>query len=107
MAPMPLAAGELPALNTWRFNHPVETLHVASARDLEKLFAARDYRLSSVSADGQIPRLYLRRLVEDLHAVEPVRDREAVFIRIVLPLVVRANAEILAQRKLLESIAAR
>lgn len=107
MAPTPLAAGELPSLDTWRFSHPVETLHVGGARDLEKLFAARDYRLSSAKANGRIPRLYLRRLVEDLHAVEPVRDREAIFIRIVLPLVVRANAEILAQRKLLESIVAR
>jgi Bax protein len=106
-ASSPLAAGELPALDTWRFKHPVETLHVAGVGDLEKLFAAKDYRLTSTRADKRIPRLYLRRLVEDLHTVEPVRNREAIFIRIVLPLVMRANTEILAQRRLLEIIADR
>lgn len=100
-----LAASELPALDTWRFSLPVETLHVTGAHDLAKLFVAKDYLLPKATADGRIPRLYLRRLVDDLHAFEPVRDREALFIRIVLPLVVRANAEILAQRRLLEAIA--
>lgn len=103
----PASAGDLPAIDTWRFSHPLETLHVASAGDLERLFAAKDYRLESVQADHRIPRLYLRRLVEDLDALEPVRKREAMFIRIVLPLVARANAEIMAQRRLLETIAAK
>jgi len=39
--------------------------------------------------------------------LEPVWKREAMFIRIVLPLVARANAEITAQRRLLQTIAAK
>jgi len=103
----PASADDLPAIDTWRFSRPLETLHVASARDLERLFAAKDYRLKAVQADHRIPRLYLRRLVEDLQVLEPVWKREAMFIRIVLPLVARANAEITAQRRLLQTIAAK
>jgi len=55
----PASADDLPAIDTWRFSRPLETLHVASARDLERLFAAKDYRLKAVQADHRIPRLYL------------------------------------------------
>jgi len=100
------AADDLPALEQWRFYQPIDTLHVAGAQDLNALFAAKDYRLAAVTTDRTIPRMYLRRLVPDLHTVEPVRAREALFIRICLPLVARANAEILDQRSLLKDIMA-
>lgn len=105
-APFHAASNDLPPLDTWRFSLPLETLHVTGAHDLGALFTAKDYRLGTVAAERKIPRLYLRHLIDDLRKVEPVQDREALFIRIVLPLVARANAEILAQRALLHSIMA-
>lgn len=105
-APFQAASKDLPPLDTWRFSLPLETLHVTGAQDLGALFTAKDYRLGTVAADRKIPRLYLRHLIRDLRSIEPVRDREALFIRIVLPLVARANAEIMAQRALLHSILA-
>lgn len=94
----------LPTIEHWRFAHPVRTLHVATAVDIEHLFTAHRYMLSDVRGGSPVPRVYLRRLVDDLNRVQPVAVKEALFIRIALPLVVRANAEIATQRALLTKI---
>lgn len=98
------AAAKLPALHKWRFSDPIDTLQVTSARDLGFLFAAENYDLAELRADETVPRMYMYRLVDDLRKVESESAREALFIRIVLPLVARANEEIRAQRALLEQI---
>lgn len=100
------AAGRLPALHRWYFTHPIDTLEVTSARDLTSLFTAKKYSLPTPTKREAVPRLYLLRLVDDLRAVQPESAREALFIRIVLPLIARANAEIRAQRALLDAIIA-
>ena len=104
--PVYAAGGKLPALHRWRFSHPIDMLQVATARDLGYLFAAKNYSLDALANRETIPRIYLLRLVDGLRAVQPVSARETLFIRIVLPLIARANLEIRAQRALLEQIIA-
>jgi Bax protein len=103
-APAPTKADDLPTIDRWHFRQPVETLHVKDAEELQRLFAASDFWLAEVRRTAVVPRTYLHRLVDDLHTVAPVPAREALFIRIVLPLIIRANADILAQRAHLKRI---
>lgn len=96
----------LPPIKHWRFENPVRTLHVQDAPDLEHLFTAHRYTLPAVRGGATVPRIFLRRLVDDFSRVRPLATREALFIQTVLPLVMRANAEIAAQRALVKQIAA-
>lgn len=96
----------LPPIERWRFEHPIKTLHVESAEDLGHLFTAHDFSLPAVRDSGALPRVYLRRLVDDIAGVAPTDSREALFIRIVLPLVACANAKIAEERNALTALAA-
>jgi Bax protein len=95
----------LPVIERWRFEHPIKTLQVGSAQDLGQLFADHSFSLPAIRDGQPVPRVYLRRLVDDLHHVAPAGTREALFIRIVLPLVARANAKIAEERRALAKIA--
>jgi len=96
----------LPVIERWHFEHPIKTLRVGSAQDLGQLFTAHSFSLPAIREGRPVPRVYLRRLVDDLHDVAPTNTREALFIRIVLPLVARANAKIAEERRALAAIAA-
>lgn len=80
-------------------------LLVASAHKLADIFDRIGYRLDDVRRRGGVPRLFLVRLPEDLTALRPVSDRKAVFIRAMLPLILRANEKILAERARLFALA--
>lgn len=95
----------LPPIGRWHFEHPIKTLRVGNANDLEQLFTAHRYSLPDIRNGQPLPRVYLRRLVDDLHHVAPTGNREALFIRIVLPLVARSNAKIAEERRTLAEIA--
>ena len=97
------AAGKLPALHRWYFSHPIDTLQVTSARDLASLFTAKNYSLPRARPSGRRSRgsTCSGSSTACVRCSRYPRAR-ALFIRIVLPLIARANAEIRAQRALLD-----
>lgn len=65
---------------------------------LEK-FSLIEYRLTDVrSGEAEVPRLYITSLPRDLAALQSVDDRKAAFIKLMLPLVLRVNEELLEDR---------
>jgi Bax protein len=77
--------------------------------DSERLvgyFEQMGYRLDSLrDGVGTVPRLYLASLPNDLPQVESPEVRKAVFIKSVLPIILRVNEEVLARRAKIESLA--
>jgi Bax protein len=68
-------------------------------------FAAMDYRLPRVREGGaRVPRAYLATLPSGMDKLAPAERRKALFIRIVLPLALKANEELLATRRRIEAL---
>lgn len=75
----------------------------ATTAEVEELFKQYEYNdYSKVKA--QIPRIYLRRLPSDWKEVPDSHDKHRTFIRIMLPLVLKVNEAILAERAPLEKM---
>lgn len=76
--------------------------------DSERLvgyFSEMGYRLDSLrDGVGTVPRLYLASLPNDLPQVESAETRKTVFIKAVLPSILRANEEVVDRRRKLEAL---
>ncbi|MFQ5534208.1 MAG: glucosaminidase domain-containing protein [Sphingomonadales bacterium] len=58
------------------------------------------YRLSDVrTAHAPVPRVFLKRLPRELPTISSVKERKSLFIRILLPLILQVNEDILEDRK--------
>ena len=78
---------------------------VASATSLRDKFDQIDYSLRAVREQrADVPRLYLTSLPPDLGDVAPVAARKTVFIKLLLPLVLRANEAMLEDRAHVEAL---
>ena len=72
----------------------------ATVRGLAEEFRKLGYTLDGVRAgDGRVPRFFLDRLPHDLGDVPEVRQRKELFFKSVLPIALRINEEILADRR--------
>ena len=81
---------------------------VASSNTLRRVFERADFRLEVVrDGAGQVPRLYLAALPNDLDTVASIDERKRLFIRSVLPLVLRVNREIAIVRTRASALIAR
>ena len=75
------------------------TMARGSARNLDQAFSRLGYDLSDIGTGaGEVPRLFLASVPRDMAAIRGARERKAVFLRTVLPLVLQVNEEILADR---------
>jgi len=78
------------------------------ARDAESLaqgFARIGYHFDRVRDEGApVPRVFLAKLPEDLHAVPEVALKKTVFFQTMLPLVLKENERILADRHRLHGL---
>ena len=73
---------------------------VGSVAALDAHFERIDYDLATVRDSGDnVPRLYLDKLPADIADVPSVATRKRVFIKSVLPVVLRVNEDILAARQ--------
>ncbi|HZD26668.1 MAG TPA: glucosaminidase domain-containing protein [Alphaproteobacteria bacterium] len=83
-------------------------LVLASASEVTAQYAARNVRLDDVrNGDADVPAVFLARFPEDLGEVKSAKQRKRVFLQTMLPLVLRANAEIRLNRRRLLQISAR
>ncbi|MGE0256346.1 MAG: glucosaminidase domain-containing protein [Alphaproteobacteria bacterium] len=78
------------------------------AGELRDFFNAIEFDLAGVRAGTRmVPRVFLASLPEDYHRIEAVTARKRTFLRVVLPLVLRVNEELRADRARLATIVAR
>jgi Bax protein len=78
---------------------PVLVMTVGSTKKLSDLFAYMGYHLDTVrDQPTSVPRVYLASFPRDLEAVPSIDARKAVFIRTMLPLVLKVNESILLDR---------
>ncbi|MBQ8481850.1 MAG: glucosaminidase domain-containing protein [Alphaproteobacteria bacterium] len=75
----------------------------ATTAEVEKLF--RTYHFNEYrEAYGKYPRIYLKKMPEDWKEVPENKAKHRTFIRILLPLVLKVNEAISAERALIENI---
>ncbi len=78
---------------------PATVVAFASPAKLKRHFAAMGYDLDAVREDNMpVPRVFLSKVPDGLDAVTQTRERKAVFLRLMLPLVLKANERVLRQR---------
>lgn len=80
---------------------PVTVQYLAPPLKLKAFFEHIGYRLDAVRRHGEVPRVFLAHFPEDLRQIEQPGDRKIVFIKTVLPLILRANEMILQDRNIL------
>ena len=74
---------------------------------LTHTFSQLDYDLDQLrDGDGVVPRLFVASMPSDMRAIRMAEKRKVVFFKTVLPLVLRVNAEIAAERRRLVRIRA-
>jgi Bax protein len=111
--------GGMPAAPTARLFDMVPAKAVPPARGLvpdgsmdvaavDRLYADLDYALPAIAEEGRsVPRVFLAKVPHGLHQMADVDAKKSVFLRTLLPLVLRVNEEIQADRARIEEIAAR
>lgn len=72
---------------------------LGSVSALVDAFQKVDYRLDAVrKGDQPVPRIIVEKLPADLHRLESLSQRKRVFIKLILPLVLYVNEQILSER---------
>jgi Bax protein len=78
---------------------------LGNSQRLVGTFENMGYRLDTLrDGNGTVPRLYLASLPSDLPKVESSEIRKAVFIKSILPIILRVNEEVLERRTRLEAL---
>lgn len=81
---------------------------IADVADLSHRFVQLGYHLDHVRyGAGEVPRILLANLPGDLTEIKTVEVRKVLFIQAILPLILRANEQIAADRERLRGILAR
>jgi Bax protein len=74
--------------------------HIGSVAALDAHFKRINYDLANVRELGNnVPRLYLTQLPDDIADIASVATRKRVFIKAILPVILRVNEDILAARE--------
>lgn len=83
---------------------PAKVTLAQSTGKLWDLFREIGYEIDGVRTHGEVPRLFLASLPEDLRKLRGVSKRKITFIKSTLPLILHVNELILQDRKRLKSI---
>jgi Bax protein len=87
---------------------PGTVTSVRRSHEARQLFDRAGYDLAAVRAgESDVPRLYLAQVPNDLRQLREVEERKSLFIKTVLPLILRVNEEIAEDRARLLSLDAR
>ncbi len=76
-----------------------QTVEVASVEELKRLFQRLDY---TWPPRGQVPAVAVRSLPRDFPAIRQVREKKALFLSLLTPIVVHENRRLREQRKLVK-----
>jgi Bax protein len=87
-----------------KIGKPAKITLANSTGKLWELFREIGYEIDGVRTHGEVPRLFLASLPEDLRKLRVVSKRKITFIKSTLPLILHVNELILQDRKRLKSI---
>lgn len=104
VAPMRSPAAVLPTAAGGAAGRPVLLRVRNTTASLAKTFRKLGYQLAAVRASGEVPRLFLSELPRDFDEIGSVERRKSLFLRSLLPLVLRENERLLAQRERLQRL---
>ena len=78
---------------------------VDSVQSLDKAFSQENYSINSAkNGEVLVPRFYLTQLPKSFLKIRGVKKRKALFLKVVLPLILKVNYDILDRRKKLINI---
>ena len=78
---------------------------VDSVHSLDKAFLQENYSINSTkNGEVLVPRIYLTQLPKSFLKIKGVKKRKALFLKVVLPLILKVNYDILVRRKKLINI---
>ena len=87
---------------------PGTVTSVRRSHEARQLFELAGYDLAAVRAgESDVPRLFLAQVPNDLRKLREVEERKSIFIKTVLPLILRVNEEIAEDRSRLLALDAR
>jgi Bax protein len=76
--------------------------HITSYRKMQQLFLEADYDLGKIRrGDADVPRIFISTLPSDFNMVESPKEKKELFIKFLLPLVLKVNEDIRAEREAL------
>jgi Bax protein len=79
-------------------NYPQEKyIQVSSVKELGKVFNNLDYTLAKAKSEGQVPRLFLSKLPQDMKHKKKSSNSD--FVQVLLPHILRVNEQILSDRE--------
>ena len=97
---IPDAVPEVIGVNESQLQEVIDENVLITAGSLSTVFFKINYNLRSVrGGQGYVPRLFVTRLPNDMRRIGTTKKRKELFLQTVLPLILRANDEILAERK--------
>lgn len=71
-----------------------------SVRTLTRVFDRYDYDLARATGEGaSVPPIFVERMPEDWQQIDQAKTRKRLFVKMVLPMILRANAEIRQDRR--------
>jgi Bax protein len=83
----------------------VEALQIKNSQSLWKMYRRLNYDFQAVvEGDALVPRVALTKLPQDIGAISEVGKRKAIFFKTVLPLILKVNEQIRADRRRLWKI---
>lgn len=97
------AMTQLPSLSARSLSGSDARKTLQGAKQFAIELAQSHYQLEAVAATGLVPPIFAINLPNDL-AAQPVPEKTSLFIRLLLPNVVAANQQIMAQREALKAI---
>lgn len=104
-SPVPNVAPSAPALIRVSMVNPVSASHaVESTSKMSALFERIGYRMDRVLARGEVPRLFMSSLPQDMPEIRPAERRKLLFIKAALPLILQVNEVILHDRARIEAL---
>lgn len=86
---------------------PTTVQYLTPPVKLKTFFERIGYRLDAVRRHGEVPRIFLARIPEELREIEKPGERKTVFIKTMLPLILHANEMIRQDRQRLLSLRSR
>lgn len=79
--------------------------HITSYRKMEQLFLENDYDLEKIrNKEKDVPRIFIKTLPSDFNMIESPKEKKDLFIKFLLPLILKKNEQIMKDRLKLQAI---
>lgn len=80
--------------------------HITSYRKMQQLFLEANYDLDKIrNKEMDVPRIFIQTLPSDFNMIESAKEKKELFIKFLLPLILKKNEELMGDRLKLQKIA--